>query len=369
MLSESAKPAGLRRRFGARGGVDRVLLAIGGIAVAINVAVLWFGPRFKRPKTEPHLSKVVFKEKTHDFGAVLTGSRLPWQFRYANDGETTVSVVDVNSSCGCLVAYNVDQRIEPGSTGEINLTLSTSGSQPHKVQRNVTVHFDDGSTSILEVMADVRPPLSVQPATLRVKRPTSFGRSMVELSAVRDMLPPKEFLAVELKAPSYVTRVIKSRESDRIRWSLSFDHDLAPAQPPLLELQFPLRGIVDRIVVPVIYTEGSVIAVPAGYFSAIRRGLKAPELHKATRRTIQLVSNPMRHLKIESVLPQTKAARSYVDWEQCGPVNGHPAIGIWINEAPVDTLWSSTMIVSYRDVDSGVEGRLAVDARVMVSSE
>jgi len=369
MSSDSAKRAGPRSRFGARGRVDRVLLAIGGLAVAINVAVLWIGPRVKRLRTERRLSRVVFEENTHDFGAVLTGSRLPWQFRYTNEGETAVSVVDVESSCGCLSAYKADERIEPGSAGEIKLTLSTSGTQPHTVRRNATVHFDDGSIAVLEVTADVRAPLSVLPATLRVKRPTTLGKSIVEFSAVRDMLSAEEFSAVELKTPSYVTRVVEAREADRIRWSLSFDHDTAPAQRPLLELQFPLRGSVDRVLVPVSYAEESITAIPAAYFSAIRRGLKASELHSATRRTIELVSNPKRHLKIGSVVPQSKTEGSYLSWEQCGSANGHPTIAIWINEAPVATLWSSTLIVSYRDVDSGVDGRLAVDARVVVASE
>ncbi len=86
--------------------------------------------------------KIVFKEDNHDFGKVKQGATLTYEFVFKNDGDDTLTIKNVETSCGCTAALVSSKRIEPGKTGKIKVSLDTKG-YGGEIVKFVYVESDD----------------------------------------------------------------------------------------------------------------------------------------------------------------------------------------------------------------------------------
>ena len=109
-----------------------------------------------------------FSEVTAHVHTVLSGQPLVHHFQFRNAGGFT-DIVNVRTSCGCLEAKPTKSRYGPGETGDIELTINTLGQSPgpHRWVVRVTQRGDMGvKETTLELIAEVKAELSVQPASL-----------------------------------------------------------------------------------------------------------------------------------------------------------------------------------------------------------
>ncbi len=73
-------------------------------------------------------SKINFQETKHDFGKVVQGVELVYEYKFKNDGEDTLVIKNVRASCGCTGASIGDKKkFENGEEGEIKVTFNTTG--------------------------------------------------------------------------------------------------------------------------------------------------------------------------------------------------------------------------------------------------
>lgn len=87
-------------------------------------------------------AKIVFKEDSHDFGKVKQGITLTYEFVFRNDGDDTLTIKNVETSCGCTAALVSNKKVEPGKTGKIKVSLDTRG-YAGEVVKFVSVESDD----------------------------------------------------------------------------------------------------------------------------------------------------------------------------------------------------------------------------------
>jgi len=110
------------------------------------------------------LPKCVVKETMFDAGTIVKGDLIKHDFSLENQGKAVLEITGVKPGCGCTVTQ-YDPKIEPGKTGKISATVSTSGfSGP--IQKFITVTTNDPlmATFQLSLKANVHAILSVGPS-------------------------------------------------------------------------------------------------------------------------------------------------------------------------------------------------------------
>ncbi|HDZ26388.1 MAG TPA: DUF1573 domain-containing protein, partial [Candidatus Aminicenantes bacterium] len=63
--------------------------------------------------------KLKFREESKDFGKVKQGEVLTHVFVFKNEGDETLVIKRVKTSCGCTAALLSKKEIAPGAEGEI----------------------------------------------------------------------------------------------------------------------------------------------------------------------------------------------------------------------------------------------------------
>jgi Protein of unknown function (DUF1573) len=111
-----------------------------------------------------------FREVSADAHTVLSGQPLVHRFQFQNNDGFT-DIVGVRTSCGCLEARPTKYRYGPGETGAIELKINTLGQSPgpHRWIVRVTERSESADReTALELTADVKAEVSVQPASLEI---------------------------------------------------------------------------------------------------------------------------------------------------------------------------------------------------------
>jgi len=71
--------------------------------------------------------KIKFREESKNFGKMKQGKVLTHIFVFKNEGDETLKIKRVKTSCGCTAALLSKKEIAPGAEGEIKLTFNTKG--------------------------------------------------------------------------------------------------------------------------------------------------------------------------------------------------------------------------------------------------
>ncbi|HWL93415.1 MAG TPA: DUF1573 domain-containing protein [Phycisphaerae bacterium] len=112
---------------------------------------------------KPHFEKTV-----HEFGSVLAGEVVQFDFEFVNSGEGTLEILKITPSCGCTTAGEFEKVIPPGGKGRIPVKVDTK-----KLSGPVSKSVDVGTnapgaeaTVTLSMKGEVRPLLLIEPAKL-----------------------------------------------------------------------------------------------------------------------------------------------------------------------------------------------------------
>jgi hypothetical protein len=105
--------------------------------------------------------KIKFKETAWDFGKVKQGEVVSHEFVFANEGDETLVIQKVSTSCGCAAALVSAEKVAPGKEGRISVKFDTRG-YGGQVKKLVYVDSNDPDNTHhqLEVAADVEVPPS-----------------------------------------------------------------------------------------------------------------------------------------------------------------------------------------------------------------
>ena len=86
--------------------------------------------------------QIKFGHESWDFGRVNQGEILTHVFPFSNEGDDTLLINRVRTSCGCTAALVSEEKVAPGKTGEIKVDLSTQGYEG-EVSKYIYVETND----------------------------------------------------------------------------------------------------------------------------------------------------------------------------------------------------------------------------------
>jgi hypothetical protein len=103
--------------------------------------------------------RIKFKEMLWDFGQVKQGELLSHEFVFSNEGDATLVIQKVSTTCGCTAALLSADKIPPGKEGKIEVKFDTRG-YGGQVSKLLYVDSNDPQQSRqqLQVTADIETP-------------------------------------------------------------------------------------------------------------------------------------------------------------------------------------------------------------------
>ncbi|RLD61843.1 MAG: DUF1573 domain-containing protein [Bacteroidetes bacterium] len=73
------------------------------------------------------LPVIGFDKDVHDFGKIIQGEKVSYNFRFTNTGKSDLVISQVKSSCGCAVTRFPKVAIKPGAKDKITVTFDSEG--------------------------------------------------------------------------------------------------------------------------------------------------------------------------------------------------------------------------------------------------
>lgn len=102
--------------------------------------------------------KIRFEETTHDFGAMRSDEKRSFEWKYFNDGDLPLTILDTKPSCGCTASVSRDKTVPPGAGGTLAVTFDGAG-QSGSIRKSLAVRSDDPvhAVVLLTILAQVTP--------------------------------------------------------------------------------------------------------------------------------------------------------------------------------------------------------------------
>ncbi len=102
--------------------------------------------------------RITFDKTEHDFGRVIAGELVKYNFKFTNTGKEDLILSKVSSSCGCTVPSYTTEPVEPGEEGEIEVVFNSAGRKGIQ-RKSITVLSNASSNkTILKIKANVYQP-------------------------------------------------------------------------------------------------------------------------------------------------------------------------------------------------------------------
>ena len=101
---------------------------------------------------------ITFDKTEHNFGKVIAGEMVKYNFKFTNTGKEDLVLSNVSSSCGCTVPSYTTDPIKPGERGDIEVVFNTQG---RKGIQNKTITVLSNATTnktLLKIKATVYEP-------------------------------------------------------------------------------------------------------------------------------------------------------------------------------------------------------------------
>jgi hypothetical protein len=101
------------------------------------------------------LPVIKFDESEHDFGRILEGETVSYEFAFTNTGKSDLLIADVSTSCGCTVPSYPKAPLRPGEKGIVKVTFNSQGRRGYQTKNVIVVSNTQPNTTILKIKAQV----------------------------------------------------------------------------------------------------------------------------------------------------------------------------------------------------------------------
>jgi len=114
-------------------------------------------------KVSVNKTKVEFNETTHDFGNIKQNIPISFTFKFTNISKDTLTLVEVQTSCGCTTPEWSKDYVITGKSGKITATYNSAS--VGSFYKTITAKFKDGSseTLIIKGVVDSEPTFPATP--------------------------------------------------------------------------------------------------------------------------------------------------------------------------------------------------------------
>ena len=104
------------------------------------------------------LPVISFDTKEHDFGKIVEGESVSYEFAFTNTGKTDLVIADVSTSCGCTVPSYPKTAIRPGQGGTVRIAFNSRGRRGMQTKNVVVVSNTQPNITQLKIKAQVVSP-------------------------------------------------------------------------------------------------------------------------------------------------------------------------------------------------------------------
>jgi hypothetical protein len=104
------------------------------------------------------LPVIRFEEEVHDFGKIIEGETVSYNFKFKNTGKTDLLIADVTTSCGCTVPSFPKAPIRPGMDGIIKVSFNSAGKRGYQTKNIAVVANTQPNTTPIRIKAQVVSP-------------------------------------------------------------------------------------------------------------------------------------------------------------------------------------------------------------------
>lgn len=91
---------------------------------------------------------IKFDKTTHDFGTFNEDTPVSCVFTFTNTGDKPLVIQQAFASCGCTVASFTKTPVEPGKTGQLNVTYNGKGKFGGHFKKFVTVRSNASNAAV-----------------------------------------------------------------------------------------------------------------------------------------------------------------------------------------------------------------------------
>jgi hypothetical protein len=113
-------------------------------------------PNSASGKTDPSMLPVItFTEVEHDFGSIVEGETVSYNFKFKNTGKSDLVITEVSTSCGCTVPSYPKTAIRPGDEGFIKVAFNSRGKRGLQTKSVVVLANTQPNATQLRIKAQV----------------------------------------------------------------------------------------------------------------------------------------------------------------------------------------------------------------------
>ena len=105
-----------------------------------------------------NLPVLSFDVKEHDFGKIVEGESVSYEFAFTNTGKSDLVITDVSTSCGCTVPSFPKKAIRPGQGGTVKVAFNSRGRRGVQTKNIVVVANTQPNATQLKIKAQVLTP-------------------------------------------------------------------------------------------------------------------------------------------------------------------------------------------------------------------
>ena len=104
------------------------------------------------------LPVITFKETLHDFGTVIEGEKVIYNFTFTNTGKTDLLLSNVSASCGCTATKYTREPVAPGGEGLVTVTFDSRNRRGFQNKAVTIIANTQPNKSVLRIKAKVVSP-------------------------------------------------------------------------------------------------------------------------------------------------------------------------------------------------------------------
>lgn len=114
-----------------------------------------FNPNSASGGKHSELPQITFETMEHDFGRILEGETVSYDFTFTNTGKADLILAEVTTSCGCTVPSYSKAPIRANEKGKIKIAFNSQGRRGAQTKSVVVVSNTQPNTVVLRIKAQV----------------------------------------------------------------------------------------------------------------------------------------------------------------------------------------------------------------------
>lgn len=96
-----------------------------------------------------------FEKDFHDFGKLIQGEKVSYNFKFTNSGKSDLIISKVSSSCGCTVPDFPKTPVKPGETNKITVKFDSEGRRGFQNKSITILSNTQPNSAVLRIKAQI----------------------------------------------------------------------------------------------------------------------------------------------------------------------------------------------------------------------